>query len=56
MRDGALYETDEINRVYDPLHYVLLFPRGDYGWRPHMNRGTNANAAAPMAGNMCCCF
>ena len=24
----------ETNQYYDPLHYVLIFPYGDVGWRP----------------------
>ena len=44
MRDGGCYEINEINRAYDPLHFVLLFPRGDYGWRPHLSRAQPARA------------
>ena len=22
----------ELNHAYDPLHFVLLFPRGEAGW------------------------
>lgn len=24
---------NELNPAYDPLHYALLFPRGEPGWR-----------------------
>ena len=37
-RDGAHFETDETNRAYDPLHFVLLFPCGDDGWQPRIPR------------------
>lgn len=50
MRDGALYEIDEINRAYDPLHFVLLFPCGDYGWRPGMLRAQPARRQRRVAG------
>lgn len=31
--DGLnLLHINETNQLYDPLHYVLLFPYGDYGW------------------------
>ena len=36
FRDGAHHETDEQNRAYDPLHFVLLFPEGDDGWQPYI--------------------
>jgi len=32
MRNGNLQTISEIHPSYDPLHYVLLFPRGDDGW------------------------
>jgi hypothetical protein len=37
-RDGGVWETDESSRAYDALHFVLLFPCGDDGWRPYMPR------------------
>ena len=37
-REGAHFETDETNRAYDPLHFVLMFPCGDDGWQPRMQR------------------
>ena len=33
-RDGRLKRTGELHWAYDPLHYVLLFPRGEKGWSP----------------------
>jgi hypothetical protein len=36
---------NEFSAVYDPLHFVLLFPRGDLGWSPEI--GTR-NAAGTL--------
>jgi hypothetical protein len=33
-REGGLHDIDETHRAFDPLHFVLLFPLGDDGWRP----------------------
>jgi PIF1-like helicase/Helitron helicase-like domain at N-terminus len=35
LHDGSLQRISETHPSYDPLHYVLLFPRGDDGW--HIN-------------------
>ena len=29
---GGLQRINEMNPSYDPLHYPLLFPLGDFGW------------------------
>ena len=42
MRNGAFFETDEVNRAYDPMHFVLLFPCGDDGWMPSLHRQPRA--------------
>ncbi|CAB4491168.1 unnamed protein product [Rhizophagus irregularis] len=34
QREGGLQKISELHPSYDPLHYVLLFPRGDNGWHP----------------------
>jgi Helitron helicase-like domain at N-terminus len=31
-RGGGLKRINEMNPSYDPLHYPLLFPFGDFGW------------------------
>jgi len=31
QREGGLQKISELHPSYDPLHYVLLFPRGDNG-------------------------
>lgn len=33
-RSNAVQRIDETNSTYEPLHYVLLFPRGGFGWHP----------------------
>ena len=37
-RDGRLKRMNELHWAYDPLHYVLLFPRGEKGWSPRAVR------------------
>ena len=32
LHDGGLQRISELHPSYDPLHYVLLFPKGDDGW------------------------
>ena len=32
LRGGCLKIISKYNPAYDPLHYVLLFPRGEQGW------------------------
>ena len=32
LRDGGLQKITELHPSYDPLHYVLLFLKGDDGW------------------------
>ncbi len=32
LRDRGLQKISELHPSYDPLHYVLLFPKGDNGW------------------------
>ena len=38
---------NEFSAVYDPLHFVLLFPRGELGWSPDI--GTRDAAATQRA-------
>ena len=33
-RSDAVQRIDECSRVYEPLHYVLMFPDGRFGWNP----------------------
>lgn len=34
----ALWEIDELNAAYEPLHFVLLCPRGEPGWHAAMEK------------------
>ena len=36
---GGIWRISELNRCYDPLHYVLLFPYGEDGWNGDMRVG-----------------
>ena len=36
-REGGLQKISELHPSYDPLHYVLLFPRGDDGWHTNIS-------------------
>jgi hypothetical protein len=38
-RGGGLQTINQCHRFYDPLHYVLLLPRGEEGW--HGGEGNN---------------
>ena len=33
---GALQTIQVYNAAFEPLHFVLLFPRGEEGWHPHI--------------------
>ena len=33
-RGGHLERISELDSKYDPLHYVILHPRGELGWSP----------------------
>jgi hypothetical protein len=36
LTGGTLKRISQLNPLYDPLHYVLLFPRGEQGWHKHL--------------------
>lgn len=43
-RGGGLRRINEMNPSYDPLHYPLLFPFGDFGWANDLLQvGTSRN-------------
>lgn len=43
-KQGDIRHINETHSFYDPLHYVLLFPRGDLGWHPRiLLRDANAD-------------
>jgi len=35
-REGGMQKISELHLSYDPLHYVLLFPKGDDGWHTNL--------------------
>ncbi|CAG8765712.1 10251_t:CDS:1 [Cetraspora pellucida] len=39
LREGEFQRISELHRTYEPLHYVLMFPRGEDGW--HYNIPTS---------------
>jgi len=34
--EGGIQKISELHPSYDPLHYVLLFPKGDDGWHTNL--------------------
>ena len=34
--EGGIQRISEIHCAYTPLHYVLIFPRGEDGWHPNI--------------------
>lgn len=36
-RDNKVQYINEVHKAYDPLHYVLLFPNGDYGYEKNLS-------------------
>ena len=38
LRDGPLRRINNLNALYQPLHYPLLFPAGGIGWHPEIPR------------------
>ncbi|MGA1502986.1 MAG: hypothetical protein ACO38Z_10310, partial [Candidatus Nanopelagicales bacterium] len=47
-RGGGLRSVHETHRSFDPLHFVLLFPKGDDGWRLGMPHRTLEGGGAPV--------
>ena len=50
MRDGGVKRISDCNAAFMPLHYVLLFPRGELGWEPGIPLalpGADAGEEAP---------
>ena len=45
--DGSLQILPELNRLYDPLHFVLLSPYGEEGYHRNL-RQTNGKAMSPL--------
>src|ERR1700723_1635085 len=36
LQGGALHRISHLNPLYSPLHYALLFPKGDQGWHTNI--------------------
>src|SRR6202050_1525748 len=36
-KDGGTKHVSHLHPLYAPLHYVLLFPKGNQGWHRHIN-------------------
>ncbi|KAL1932430.1 hypothetical protein VTP01DRAFT_8108 [Rhizomucor pusillus] len=37
-KNGDIKHISELSASYNPLHYVLLFPRGEEGWHPQLRQ------------------
>ncbi len=44
----TLKKINECHRMYDPLHYILLFPRGDTGWKTGIPLTGSIHQMSPM--------
>ncbi|CAG8834095.1 22761_t:CDS:1, partial [Cetraspora pellucida] len=42
-REGGLQRISELHCSYAPLHYVLMFPRGEDGWHPDIPISDTSN-------------
>ncbi|EOD23126.1 hypothetical protein EMIHUDRAFT_195723 [Emiliania huxleyi CCMP1516] len=47
MRGGALKTINETHRGYDPLHFVILHPAGDDGWKIGMTKTGSKQSISP---------
>ena len=47
LRGGGIRHIDDTNQAYDPLHYVLLFPKGEPGWSYHLKQLINGRDLTP---------
>ncbi len=36
-KNGGLRPISHLNPLYSPLHYIMLFPKGDHGWHPKID-------------------
>src|SRR5580700_7621655 len=43
LTGGSLKRISQLSPAYDPLHYVLLFPRGEHGWHDKIPLHPGAN-------------
>ena len=47
MRGGAIKTINETHRGYDPLHFVILHPAGDDGWKIGMTKTGSKQSVSP---------
>jgi hypothetical protein len=47
---GSLKRISQMSPTYHPLHYVLLFPRGEPGWHRHLPLQAGANGQTRSRG------
>ena len=45
-RNGRIWRINDSNPAFMPMHFVLLFPRGEKGWWPGIHRQDAQTAAA----------
>ena len=45
-RDGNLQRISETHRLYDPLHYVLMYPTGEPGWQLDLKQNENSGKSS----------
>lgn len=48
-RGGGLQHISEFNVAFDPLHFVMMYPRGERGWGIGIPRSTHYAAQTGMA-------
>eukprot|EP00116_Pleurobrachia_bachei_P000686 sb/3460948/ len=41
LRDGGIKRINQLNRSYDPMHYVLIYPRGTAGYSLSLRKRNN---------------
>lgn len=49
MRGGGVQRLSDLNRAYDPLHFVLMHPRGEPGWGPYDNHQVHPVTLLPTS-------
>ena len=49
LQGGGLMQISHLHPSYTPLHYVMLFPRGEEGWHPDLQMTLAAGQRARSA-------
>ena len=50
MHGGGVQYLNDLNPAYTPLHFVLLFPRGEPGWHPAIRKHSPAHSQRGRGG------